>query len=386
MKAIKGKQKALSVIAEELQIKPGKPTVWINITSMGDLALAKPVIARLKEKCNIVVTTPSPLVYEVLTEPEAKYGRTYYLPIDSPQNACKFLDLVKPSAAIFLGKDFLHNYLEEMKSRNIPAYLISPDLGNDSPLFGKFASLSRHDLALFENIFAIDETAEEKLKELGAKNVSVAGDPLYDSAMESAMTPYDNDIIERFKDNKPLFVAGSIHLDDDMELIERLVKEFTDMKFLIAPHDIGNKTVSEIKKRLGLNIPSYTECLESTTLPPANAMIIDYIGDLSLIYRFADFAYVGGGFTRHLHSVIEPVAYGLPIAFGNKTNGREEAENMSDNGIAEKFTTYPQLRIWLSTLNTEPGKKDEVKLKAQKLFESRKGAADRIVRSLFQRL
>lgn len=381
MKKLKGRHKVMTAISEELKLQPGKPTVWVNATSLGDFAIAKPLIDRLQGSCNIVITLHRPGGYDPLKREESKYDNVFYLPWDSQQNAKRFLDLVKPSAAVFLEADFLPNYLEELKRRGVATFLVAAR-ADDSSVFSRFGGMHKRDLASFDKIFTIDEATAEKLREMGAKEVIASGDTLFDNAMATSMEPYNNDVVERFKGEKPLFVAGSIHMDDDMELIERLVKEFTDIRFLIVPYEVKPKVVTEIKKRLGLNIPSYSECLESTVLPPANALIVDYVGDLSRLYRYADYAYVGGGFTKHLHSVIEPCAYGIPLAFGPHKGRRAVADEMEEKGIAEKFTTYPQLRIWLSALNSDPEKHEAVKSKAQELFEANMGASDKISKEI----
>ena len=46
-------------------------------------------------------------------------------------------------------------------------------------------------------------------------------------------------------------------------------------------------------------------------------LIIDKIGILLELYKYADIAYVGGGFGKGVHSVTEPAGYGVPIFCGN---------------------------------------------------------------------
>lgn len=383
LKSSSPKGKALDTLAEEFKPVAGKPTVWFNATSFGDFNIARPVIERLKDECNILITFHKAEGYDALTQPEPKYDNVFYLPTDTEQNAERFLDIVKPAAAVFLESDVPHNYLNELKGRNIPAFLISAKVADDT-LQGKLGGLFRKNLSNFHKIFTAEDVSAAKLQDMGFNSVETSGDPLFDNAMTVAMEPYTNEVVDRFKGNKPLFVAGSIHMDDDMDLIERLVKEFTDVKFLIVPHETSAKNVSEIKKRLGLNIPSYTEIAEGAILPPANSLIIDYKGDLAKLYRYADFVYVGGGFAKSLHSVIEPIVYGLPISFGPHTKNVTIAQIMEEKGVSEKFTTYPQYRIWLSTLITKPDKKDEVKMKAQQLFEKNTGAADIIAKDILK--
>lgn len=384
LKTIKGKHKALENIAEELKLQSGKPTVWFNATALGDFAIARPIIEQLKDDCNIVITFSSLDGYETMSGTGTRYENVFFLPWDSRRNAVKFIDLVKPSAAVFLESDLRLNFLEELKLRGIPAFLVSAAITPDNNMLARLGVNNQKDIGYFEKVYTLDDLSVEKFREMGISSVESVGNPLFDNAMTVAMEPYNNELVERFKGEKPLFIAGSIHMDDDMDVIERLVKEFTDIKFLIAPYDASPKTVAEIKKRLGLNIPSYKENEGATVLPPANALIIDYMGDLAHLYRYADFAYIGGGFTKSLHSVIEPAAYGLPVAFGPNTEKKPIAQLMEEKGVGEKFTTYPQLRIWLSSLYTEPQRRAYLKVKIGEMFEENQGAAKKIAHDIYK--
>lgn len=48
-----------------------------------------------------------------------------YLPLDTPRRVKQFMDLVNPSIAIFIKYEFWGNYLQELKRRGIPTYIIS---------------------------------------------------------------------------------------------------------------------------------------------------------------------------------------------------------------------------------------------------------------------
>lgn len=383
LKAIKGKRTALETIGRDFKVRPSKPTVWVSATSFGDFNIARPLVDRLQEKANVIITFHKAEGYEAYTQPVARYENIFYLPVDSEQNAKSFLDAVKPTAAVFVESDLPHNYLAELKARGIPSYLVSAKVGDDL-LQGKLGNIFHKNLSSFRKIFTAEEVTAERLGKMGLKNVETSGDPLFDNAMAVAMEPYSNEIVEKFKGDKPLFIAGSIHMDDDLDMIERLAKEFTDVRFLIVPRDVNPKKINEIKKRLGLNIPSYSEIEEGALLPPANSLIINYKGDLARLYRYADFAYVGGGFSKTLHSVIEPIVYGLPISFGPQTRNNPIAQIMDERGVGEKFSTYPQLRMWFSALLNDPAKKEEIRSGAQKLFEEHTGAADLIVKEVLK--
>ena len=60
----------------------------------------------------------------------------------------------------------------------------------------------------------------------------------------------------------------------------------------------------------------------------ADVIIIDSIGILSGIYKYGDFAYIGGGFGKGIHNILEAAAFGLPVIFGYNYTKFKEAKDL----------------------------------------------------------
>jgi 3-deoxy-D-manno-octulosonic-acid transferase len=52
------------------------------------------------------------------------------------------------------------------------------------------------------------------------------------------------------------------------------------------------------------------------------------MGILSSIYRYGDFAYIGGGFGVGIHKILEAATDGIPVAFGPKYQKFKEARDL----------------------------------------------------------
>ena len=50
----------------------------------------------------------------------------------------------------------------------------------------------------------------------------------------------------------------------------------------------------------------------------SNILIINTVGMLSSLYQYGDMAYIGGAFRDGVHNILEAVAFGLPVIFGDK--------------------------------------------------------------------
>ena len=70
------------------------------------------------------------------------------------------------------------------------------------------------------------------------------------------------------------------------------------------------------------------------------ARVVDQRGILAEIYSAGNLAYVGGGFRRQIHSIVEPVAHGLPVAFGPNFQRSPEAMALTAAGGAKSVSGH----------------------------------------------
>ena len=106
-----------------------------------------------------------------------------------------------------------------------------------------------------------------------------------------------------------------------------------DIKLIIAPHEIHEKEIETLAARFNKKVIRYSH---SSTSDPALAeiLIIDNIGILSSIYRYGKIAYIGGGFGKNIHNILEACTHGMPVMFGPKYSNFLEARELVDLGGA----------------------------------------------------
>jgi len=376
---LKGRLNLLELIENGIHLDSSKATIWIHAASLGEFAIARPIIDALGCAFNIVITFFSPSGYDAVSNDSRRYSNVYYLPWDTPKNAVTFLNIAKPAAALFMVSEYWHNYLGELKRRNIPTFLVSAIIRNDSVFFKNYGAVYRESLKSFTTIFALDRNTITNLHTLGYDSAELAGDPLFDNAYNIARQPYHDKIIERFKGADKLFIAGSVSDTKDLELVSALANEFRDVKFLIVPHTISKEKLEDIVYHLDGKAELYSDCDQSTDFTGTQTLIIDFIGALSKIYRYGTWAYIGGGFTPFLHSVIEATVYGLPVAFGPEIKRKITPMQMIDLGIGSKITDYAQLKDWFLSLRDDEIKLTSIKDTALRYVEDSLGSTDKIV-------
>ena len=360
------------------------PTVWFHCSSLGEFGIARPLISQLKRKmpCNVVLTFFSPTGYDALTARERTPDgpdRVFFLPLDTRSNARRFLDAVRPKCAVFLVSEYWHNYLNELSRRKIPTLLVSAIIRRESAFFRWYGGIYRSSLRCFTHIFALNNASRGRLKSLGVSNVTVNGDPLFDNARLIADTEWHSPVVERFTAGRPAFIAGSIHPGEDLEMTAALANRHRDVPFIIVPHEISEGTLRMLESRLEGGSRRLSHCDVTTDFSGVQSLIVDSVGSLAYLYRYGTWAYVGGGFSRLLHSVIEPVVYGLPVAFGPQIFRKVTPLEMIELGIGEKVENIDGLDDWFSHLKDDERLLADIQSRARTYIKRNAGATPRVV-------
>jgi 3-deoxy-D-manno-octulosonic-acid transferase len=302
----------------EEKIKPSDKTIWFHAASLGEYEQGLPVIEALKIKFpnhKIIISFFSPSGYEVRKN-NTLADATVYLPMDSKKNVVLFLDLIHPEMVFFIKYEFWPNYLNELKKRAIPTYLISGIFRKNQMFFTWYGGFYRKALDTFNYFFVQNEASKKLLLEIGKTNVTVAGDTRFDRVATILEKDNSLDFISQFKNDTLTIVIGSSWPKDESLLVEYINQTNEKVKFIIAPHNIKTDQIQELKKSISKKTVLFSE-KEGKNLADSDVFIIDTIGILTKIYSYADIAYVGGGFGNPgVHNLLEPATFGVPIVIG----------------------------------------------------------------------
>lgn len=309
---------------------------WFHAASLGEYEQAVPIIESLKShfpKHKILVSFFSPSGYE--NKKNSKLADVIvYLPIDTKENAAKFLDLAHPEIAFFVKYEFWPNYLQELKDRNIKTLLISGIFREDQLFFKYYGKWMQPYLKAFTYFFVQNKKSLELLYSIGFKNATLSGDSRFDRVSNQLKQENHLDFIKEFKGDKLCMVAGSTWSEDIDLMIDSINRSPENVKFIIAPHELKASGISELQQKIKVSQVLYSE-KEGKNLKEYNVFIIDTIGILSKIYSYADIAYVGGAAGKTgLHNILEPAIFGVPIITGENISRFPEAVNLKElNGL-----------------------------------------------------
>ncbi|MBO7199081.1 MAG: 3-deoxy-D-manno-octulosonic acid transferase [Alistipes sp.] len=358
--------------------------VWLHAASLGEFEQGRPIIERIKElipDAIVVLTFFSPSGYEIRKNyPGADH--IFYLPSDTPSNVTRFINAVHPEVAIFVKYEFWLNYLNELRLRNIPTYLVSAIFRPTQIHFHPWGTMWRRALNTYTTIFLQDDASKELLHRVGYDRNVVAGDTRFDRVATIASAARRIPIVENFKGDGHLFVAGSTWGKDEELLIE-LINHHPDIRFVIAPHEMDEARMQHIEKKVDGGVARYTRSSDSSDFSNTQVLILDTIGLLSSLYGYARWAYIGGGFGVGIHNTLEAATFGLPIAFGPNYHKFREACDMIELGAACSISSYTELEAWFSPIKHESPALQKASSSARIYTKEHCGATDTIMSAIF---
>ena len=352
--------------------------IWFHCASLGEFEQGRPLIEKIKIKypqSKILLTFFSPSGYEIRKNYSGA-DVVFYLPLDTVYNARTFIDIVKPERVFFVKYEFWFNYLRELKNRNIPTYLISAIFRREQHFFSSIGKWSRQGLDTYKHIFVQDENSLSLLNEFGYNNVIVAGDTRFDRVNKLVAKAKKYDLIQVFKGEIPLVLAGSTWQADE-DILASL--SLTNFKLIIAPHEISESNLGSLMQKFSKYNPVRYSEANDASLKNARVLIIDNIGILSSLYGYASIAYIGGGFGKGIHNVLEAAAYGMPVLFGPNYQKFQEAVELIQLKAAYSVNSTEELKEKLNLFLNDSVLLKETSLVSKKYVEQKTGATDIIL-------
>ena len=386
-KWLKGRKDIFRVIEQAL--KPDENRIWIHCASLGEFEQGRPVIEELKKSTGsrkqfkIVLTFFSPSGYEIRKNYDgADY--VFYLPLDTKRNARRFIELVRPDLAIFVKYEFWYHHINTLQLRSIPIILISAIFRKRHLFFKWYGKAFRKLLRSYHTIYVQDEGSVKMLETIGVTSAILASDTRIDRVYHIVKNVERYPIVESFKQDKKMVIAGSTWQEEE-KMICRLITSDNKInglvKFVIAPHQIGEDHIRDLARNIKDGFIRYSEA-NGSNVEDSRVMIIDNVGMLSYLYQYGFAAVIGGGFGKGIHNILEPAAFGLPILFGPNYKKFQEARDLVSDGGAFTFKSYDEFKASLLELINNEDHYKSASSKCRDYVESGRGGTKVIVEKI----
>lgn len=326
---IAGRERLVSTVKQHFS--GTEKVIWIHAASLGEFEQGRPLIEAIKagnpEK-KILLTFYSPSGFEVRKNfPLADL--VCYLPLDTRRAMSRFVEAVNPEAVFVIKYEFWFNLFGVLRKRNVPLFMVSVIFRAHQHFFQWWGRWFLNGLRPVTWFFAQDQQSKALLEANGFSNVSVSGDTRFDRVLRIAREATPLALPDCFSDGSHVVVAGSTWPPDEAILI-RGIEEYPLVKWIIVPHEVTDNHIDTLMKLLPASAVKWSQVTVATD---CSVIVVDSIGILSSLYRYATVAYIGGGFGKGIHNLLEAAVYHCPVIFGpNHTIFREAHELIAAGG------------------------------------------------------
>ena len=329
-KIVLGRKKTINYIKNNIE---DQKIIWIHVASVGEFEQAKPIIDSLKRKYeNKILVSYFSSSTESAVSNYKNVDFHFYMLSDKEDQMKLLFDLLNPKILIIIKYEFWRNLILQAKLNSVPIVSVSSVFRKNQVYFYpiKFFKNILKNISLF---LVQDENSMELLKKIKIKEVKVIGDSRYDRVLKIFKKSIEIDGIEEFTNKKNTIVIGSAWKSDIEKIKNEIIRDLTDTKYIIAPHNINSDEIEYLENTF------INDTIKFSELPQKNVrkriLIIDNIGMLSSIYKYGKIAFIGGGFRGALHNTLEAAVWNLPVIYGNHKNNRKfiEVDRIEKEGI-----------------------------------------------------
>ncbi len=319
----------------DIPIKKNK-RILIHASSMGEYEQVKYLVELIRKSepnTEIIASFFSPSGYNNLKD-KLYYDFKVYLPLDFKTRVKRFIEHLKPDIVIVVRYDLWYNFVRYLNKNEIPVHLINATYTISKSLGKKFLGVKFYKMLLkrLSGIYCVNEYHKSKFESININvPIQLVHDTRYDRIISRVEIASKNELLN-IVDNHSVLVVGS-SWKMDIRLLSDVIKKIKKKHNLIViyvPHEIDEKTIEHLRNRIGDHY-LYSDIIKNQLID--KDMIINEIGLLLDLYKFADIAYVGGAFGSGVHSVTEPAGYGVPIFCGNQHyKNSEDARRLVEIG------------------------------------------------------
>ncbi len=394
---VTGRQQQALDLDQRLRAVSG--AVWAHCASLGEFEQVRPVLEELRASHPyqpIVVSFFSPSGYRVRHNWSGA-DDVFYLPADRVKAANAWLDALNPTLVIWVKYEFWFNFMAAIERRSIPCLLISAAFRSNQHFFKPYGNWFARQLKRFTAIFTQTTESQQLLNSVGIDAI-VAGDTRFDRVTAAAQQSAPIPLIETFTAHAMTVIAGSSWPHEE-GFLERYMTEqgyAQDLRLIVVPHEVNERHIARIESRFKDHCLRYSHAKSNPSVlrpnrpdgRPHSVLIIDEVGLLATLYRYAQVAVIGGGFGSGIHNTLEAAVYGIPVVFGPRHQKFNEARSLIEEGAGFSVNNYREFQHVMSTLTdtSDDSLRKKAGAAASRYVQKSTGATSMIIRAVSAQL
>ena len=360
--------------------KPG-PHVMIVGASFGELLLMERVTEELEARLapigvSWVLRDRETVRQAMRFHPERSVA---YWPFDSLIPVARLMGSMRPDLMVMTERYRAANLVVGASRMGVSTVLINGRWRRRAPFVEAFQrGFSRKLLGSFRTLLFQSQSHLDSAKPLlrPEQVVKVTGDLKYDLRQKDLDPAVAASIATWIGEGPPLLIAGSTDVPAEEELVLAAllkVRREAGCRLLIAPRRPNRR--DELLRMLERHDLKVSLRSSPSDEKDADVFVLDTMGELSFVYRFGVAAYVGGSHSGMGHNVIEPVAFGIPVAYGMRRGHFETMQKLCErHGVGFRVGDSAALAdVWRRAI-LDHEFADGVREKGFELVEAQRGA------------
>ncbi len=361
-----------------------KPVIWLHCVSVGETRAAAPLIEALLHQYpnhQILLTHTTPTGRATSEQLFGNAVQRVYLPYDVPYAVNRFLKHVKPIVGLLMETELWFNLIANCKQQDVPLLLLNARLSKKSAHgYTKIGKLAQEGLQNFSAIAAQTEADAERLKQLGANNISIVGNLKFDVMPPDDAVAQGHHLRALLGENRPVFLAASTREGEEVIILDAIANITNLLTVIVPRHPQRFSEVEALLQQRGIQYQKRS-MLHQVVNEATQVILGDSMGELFTYYASADICLVGGSLLPYGgQNLIEAMRMGKPVLIGEHTfNFNEVSELAVAQCAAWRVNDVAEINQAIHTLIENPQKQAEMGAVGLALCIASQGATQKML-------
>lgn len=359
--------------------------IWLHAVSVGETRAAAPLVRALRQRYpgyTLLLTQMTPTGRDTARELFGDSCVCVYLPYDLAWPVARFLRHFRPAFGVLMETEIWPNLVNQCVVQRVPLYLVNARLSERSARgYGKLRRLARPAFAGLSAVAAQTEADAERLKELGAQQISVCGNIKFD-VQPPAEAPQKTALLRSLCGDRPILLLASTRDGEEAVLLDAFLHQKWPEKLLllvVPRHPQRFDEVAALLLQRGLTCQRRSGGMPVSA--STRALLGDSMGEMFAYYGVADVALIGGSILPlGGQNLIEACAVGTPVLFGPHMFNFAEASKLAlEAGAAAQADDADALMQLAASLLSDSQRCQAMSRAGIEFSRAHRGATDRIV-------
>jgi 3-deoxy-D-manno-octulosonic-acid transferase len=373
----------------------GAGTIWLHAVSVGEVLACPRLVAELRAQLpgrRILVSTTTATGQEAARKRLAA-DDFFYCPFDFAFAVRRVVASIRPAMLVVVETELWPNLLREVRAAGAKVAVVNARISDRSfPRYRALRFFFRHVLSDAGLLLAQSQEDARRLREMGApaESVRVTGSLKYDQAEPAPLPDWLSAALTSWTADGAL-LAGSTAEGEEEHVLKAwagLRVRRPNLRLILAPRRPERfDRVADLLRARGLAPARRSQLVQNAAIS-GDVLLVDTMGELAAMYRYAEVAFVGGSLVEHGgQNPLEAAWFAKPAVVGpSVSNFREITATLLASKAIRQIRSADELPAAMEALLMDRAGASAMGQRARGILEANRGATARTVDALVELL